>query len=117
MRLIAESGSLSDEHNVLGQLADSVKGLDSHDLPELAAFSAPYLSIVFPQDNWGSESGDYTSDFHSLNKKAKDSWYFEVASSEIGETVTLRWEADEVHLKRTFLLDAGWDLKRPPCLV
>ena len=107
VRLIAESGSLSDEHNVLGQLADSVEGLDSHDLPELAAFSAPYLSIVFPQDDWGSESGDYTSDFHSLNKKAKDSWYFEVASSEIGETVTLRWEADEVHLKRTFLLDAA----------
>ncbi len=107
VRLIAESGGLRDEHNVLGQLGDSVKGLDSHDLPELSAFSAPYLSIVFPQDDWGSESGDYTSDFHGLKKRAKDSWYFEVASSEIGETVTLRWEADEVHLKRSFLLDAA----------
>ena len=106
MRLIAESGSLKDSHNVLGQLSDSVVEYDSHDLPELSAFSAPYLSIVFPHLEWGERSGDYTSDFHSRQGKIKDEWYFEVLSSESGAAVTLTWEGEESLLKKAFLVDA-----------
>ena len=107
MRLIAESGSLKDSHNVLGQLSDSVLGYDSHDLPELSAFSAPYLSIVFPHLDWGEQSGDRTSDYHSLQSKIDDQWYFEVVGSEVGSTVTLRWEGAESLLKKTILLEAS----------
>ena len=106
VRLIAESGSLKDSHNVLGQLSDSVVEYDSHDLPELSPFSAPYLSIVFPRPDWGERSGDYTSDFHSQQTKIKDEWYFEVLSSDPEATVTLTWEGEESLLEKALLVDA-----------
>ena len=31
------------------------------DLPEMAPFSTPYLTIVFPHDDWGDRAGDYAS--------------------------------------------------------
>ena len=106
VRLIAESGDLRDSHNVLGQLSDSVQGHDSHDLFELSPFGNSYLSIVFPHLDWGDRSGDYTSDFRSLQSKIKDEWYFEVLSSDPGATVTLTWEGEESLLGKAFLVDA-----------
>ena len=105
VRLIAESGDLADPYNVLGQLSDSVQDYDSHDLKELSPFGSSYLSIVFPHLEWEEKSGDYTSDFHSVQSKIKDEWYFEVVSSDPEATVTLTWEGEESLLEKASLLD------------
>ena len=105
VRLIASSGNLQDSHNILGQLSDSVEGYDSHDLKELPPFSPPYLSVVFPHPYWGDQAGDYTSNFHSLQRKVKDQWYFDVLSSEVGAEVTLSWEGEDSLPNKTYLID------------
>jgi hypothetical protein len=95
VRLIAEwpEGGLKDRGNVLGQLSDSELGFDAHDLEELSPFSTPYLTIVFPHDDWGEKSGNYTSDYHPLikGKSHGDLWQFEVRTDEPGREITLRW--------------------------
>jgi VCBS repeat-containing protein len=95
VRLIAEwpEGGLKDRGNVLGQLADSELGFDAHDLQEMSPFSTPYLTIVFPHDDWGEKSGNYASDYHPLSKgKSRgDAWQFEVRTDQPGREITLRW--------------------------
>lgn len=91
VRLIVESETLRDAGNLLGQLADSLQGFDSHDLPELAPFGDTFLTLVFPHGDWGAQAGDYTTDFHALGAET-DEWQMEVRSSEIGKEITLRWE-------------------------
>jgi hypothetical protein len=91
VRLIVESETLRDDGNLLGQLADSMEGFDSHDLPELAPFGDTFLTLVFPHDDWGAHAGDYTTDFHGVGDETTD-WRMEVRSSEIGKEITLRWE-------------------------
>ena len=105
IRLIAESGELRDDGNVVGQLPDSVEGYDRHDLSEPAPFDVPSLTIVFPHPEWGEKADDYNSDFHSLQKKVKDQWEFEVVSSEPNQKVTLRWEGDPSLLKKSVLIN------------
>lgn len=106
VRLIAESGKLRDAGNVLGQLSDSAKKYDSHDLIELAPFGSDYLSIVFRHENWGERSGDYTSDFHRLgNSNRADTWRFDVLTSEPGAEVTLTWEGDHEQLRSAELVN------------
>ncbi len=104
IRLIAESGDLRDAGNVLGQLADSRRGYDAHDLGELTPFGDDYLTVVFPHQNWGEQSGDYTSDFHRL-RPGVDRWGFEVWSSDPTAEVTLSWEGPRELLERAQLRD------------
>ena len=95
LRLIAQtpSGDLRDKNNVLGQLIDSVDGYDSHDLKELAPMAGrPYLTIVFPHDDWVGNEGNYSSDYHALKWKEADQWVFQVMSDETGRDVDLYWE-------------------------
>ncbi len=105
IRLTAETGDLKDPFNVLGQTSESIQDYDVHDLKELAPFGISYLSIVFSHADWGERSGDYTSDFHSLQSKVEDEWSFEVLSSDPEATVTLTWEGEESHLEKAFLVD------------
>ena len=105
VRLIAEAGNLRDAGNVLGQLPDSVNGYDLHDLKELAPFASPYLTIVFPHPDWDEQAGDYTSDFHALQRRPNDQWSFEVMASDPDQEVTLRWEGAAALLERTLLID------------
>lgn len=95
LRLIAESPSegLRDRGNVLGQLQDSVAGYDSHDLIELAPFSTPYLTIVFPHDDWDDQSGNYSSNYHeAFDYYAEDQWIFQVKSDNPYRDINLYWD-------------------------
>ena len=105
VRLIVDSGDLRDAGNVLGQLADSVDGLDSHDLKEKAPFGSTYLSIVFPHEEWNSESWGYTSDYRALTKKPKGIWPFVVKASNNVTDAVLRWEGPDFILKKARLVD------------
>jgi len=105
VRLIVESGSLRDRGNVLGQLTDSKKGLDKHDLKEKPPFSSPYLSVIFPHEEWEGSGWGYTTDFHGLNRKKKGKWSFVVKSSEDVKEATLRWEGPKEILDRAVLID------------
>ncbi len=97
--------ALRDAGNVLGQLPDSEPGYDRHDLEEPAPFAAPFLTVVFPHDDWGASSGVYTTDFHPLDPQQPDAWRFEVqASADVGR-VTLTWEGSEAVLRGAELLD------------
>jgi hypothetical protein len=100
-----EQDSLKDRGNVFGHLADSVDGFDAHDLEELDPFSTPYLTLVFPHQDWGENSGNYASDYR--NPKIKDNWLFEIHTDEIGREVSLCWEAPEAALKGSVLVDMG----------
>ncbi len=108
-----DEDNIRDRGNVLGQLDDSRKGYDLHDLMELNPFSSPYLTLVFEHDDW-AEPGNYSSDFHATgdldqNKKKKkkknsdnraitpvrgnlDQWSFQVHSDDSYRNITLYWD-------------------------
>ncbi len=107
IRLIVEAGELKDSGNVFGQLPDSRRGKDSHDLNEISPFGSDYLSVVFPHQDWGESAGDYASDFHKSKREpfGKDTWVFDVMTPEPGRVVTLSWEGPEAQLERSRLID------------
>ncbi len=106
VRLIAEADGLRDAGNLLGQLDGSLDGRDLHDLVELSPFAAPYLTVVFPQPDWGDQAGDYATDFHARKRRsARDSWVFEVRASPEVEQVTLSWEGPRRKVARLRLRD------------
>ena len=106
VRLIAESDGLRDAGNLFGQLTASLDGRDLHDLEELSPFAAPYLTVVFPHPDWGSQAGDYATDFHALKpRRTRDRWTFEVRSSPDVEEVTLAWEGPRRVLRKLRLID------------
>jgi hypothetical protein len=94
VRLIAQSpaDNLLDRNNVLGQLFDSVDGYDSHDLKELDPFATPYLTIVFPHEEWARPEDNYSSDYHAVKWQEPDHWVFQVKSDDIWRDVYLSWE-------------------------
>jgi hypothetical protein len=94
VRLIAQtpSDNLLDRNNVLGQLSDSVDGYDSHDLKELESVFSPYLTIVFPHDDWVGHEDNYASDYHAVKWQEPDQWVFQVKSDDIWRDVYLSWE-------------------------
>ncbi len=63
---------------VFGQLKQSKKKIDKHDIP---GYGAAVFQVVFPHYNWGDDSGDYYTDYRKWNKK-KDGkravWTFQV---------------------------------------
>ena len=93
VRLTAIAGDLKDSGNVLGQLKDSKRSYDLHDLKELSPFATPYLTIVFPHPDWGDHTGDYTSDFHGTRGR-NHNWTFEVRSDDPNREVTLNWSSE-----------------------
>ncbi|MCW8925178.1 MAG: FG-GAP repeat protein, partial [Xanthomonadales bacterium] len=103
LRLIAisEDENLLDRNNVLGQLQESVNTHDRHDLVELNPFAPPYLSLVFPHQDWGDNAGNYTSDYHMANTGAADEWVFEIHSDDAYRNVDLYWDG-------LYLLDGIW---------
>ncbi len=112
VRLIAEEPTLNmrSRNNVFGQLPDSEVGYDAHDLLKLAPFGSPYLSVVCPHPDWGSQAGDYASDYRS-NQEGRGrglpaaNWRFEIRTDTAGRVVQLRWEGPEEVLRRSELLD------------
>ncbi|MDS4039713.1 MAG: hypothetical protein RKP20_00855 [Candidatus Competibacter sp.] len=95
VRLIVETadGQFADPANVLGQLADADDGYDECDLDEPPPLAdGPTLSLIFPHSNWKTAAGDYSSDYHRLNKNKGDRWTFEVRGNQKG-TLRLRWQA------------------------
>lgn len=106
VRLIAESGDLRDDTNVLGQLSDGEYGYDAHDLEELAPFGDTFLTVVFPHPSWDGHAGDYASDYHPLRPDSgPDVWRFEVRSSDPAAAVTLSWEGEAAQLPGSLLTD------------
>lgn len=112
VRLIAEEPSrvMRDRNNVLGQLADSAVDRDVHDLPKLAPFDQPYLTVVFPHADWGKNAGDYASDYrpdHEFGNPGRPAadWRFEIRTDQAGYPVRLRWEGPPDVLSRSELLD------------
>ena len=95
-----------DRGALLGQLSDAKTGFDAHDIPKMAPFTAPYLTLVFPHPDWGSNAGDYGSDFHPVDLNAH-SWSFEVRANPVGSKVFLSWEGSPELLKRSQLLEVA----------
>lgn len=94
VRLIAEAPQdrLEDRGNVLGMLNASADLFDRHDLRELPPFAAPYLTIVFLQNAWGNQSGEYASDYRKLRGPEYDTEWPFIVKSDVPRRVTLRWE-------------------------
>jgi hypothetical protein len=109
VRLVVEQPALGlrDGSNVFGQLADSFDGYDRHDLQEKSPFGSTWLTVVFPHDDWGEHSANYSSDFHGLpkNKSETDRWIFEVRSDDPGRVLTLGWQGPADILARLTLVD------------
>jgi len=108
VRLTVESSgeNLRDSNNVFGQLKDSQKGYDEHDLKELPPFGEKYLTIVFPHMDWGDRADDYASDFHPFrNRKGNDAWEFEVRTDDPTRELVLSWSGPEDILLHSQLID------------
>ena len=120
VRLIVEEPTLGlrDRNNVLGQLADGAVGYDEHDLPELAPFGSPFLTVVFPHPDWGPRAGDYASDYRpdrdpgAPGRPAAD-WRFELRADRAGYPARLRWEGPPDVLSRSELLDEDTGARYP----
>ena len=95
-----------DHGALLGQLSDAQTGFDNHDVTKMAPFTAPYLTLVFPHPEWGSNAGDYASDFHPVDLNAH-SWSFEVRANPVGSKVFLSWEGSPELLKRSQLIEVA----------
>lgn len=87
-----DDASLRDRGNVLGQLDDSELGQDSHDLIELNPFAAPYLTLVFPHEEW-LDPGNYSSDYHATDADNADEWVFDILSDDGYRNITLYWDS------------------------
>lgn len=86
-----DDSSLRDKGNVLGQLDDSESGKDSHDLIELNPFASPYLTLVFPHEEW-LDPGNYSSDYHATDADNADEWVFDILSDDAYRNITLYWD-------------------------
>ena len=96
-----------DHDALLGQLSDAKTGFDGHDIPKMAPFSTPYLTLVFPHPDWGTtNAADYASDFHPVDLNAH-SWSFEVRANPVGSKVFLSWEGSPALLQRSQLLEVA----------
>ena len=96
-----------DRGALLGQLSDAKTGFDGHDIPKMAPFSTPYLTLVFPHPDWGTtNAADYASDFHPVDLNAH-SWSFEIRANPVGSKVFLSWEGSPALLKRSQLLEVA----------
>lgn len=103
----AAAEQLKDDGNILGQLYDSEFGFNQHDLVETPP-NTPYLTIIFPQESWGEQSDDYTSDYHPVTPiKVLDQWAFEVRSDDPAREVTLEWSGPARILGMSWLIDKG----------
>jgi len=101
----APAEQLKDDGNILGQLYDSEFDFDEHDLVENPPAS-PYLTIIFPQETWGENSDNYTSDFHPVTpKKVLDEWTFDILSDDPEREVTLQWTGPDAILRTSWLID------------
>ncbi|MFC1579121.1 hypothetical protein ACFL3Y_01890 [Pseudomonadota bacterium] len=108
VRLIisADTSSLKDPGNVLGQLEDALTGADRYDVQELAPpFPGRYLNLVFHHPEWALDIVDYTSDYHPLEHNKGDQWAFEVRSDDPYRGLTLSWEGLQANLKKMVLVD------------
>ncbi|MFM2005944.1 MAG: hypothetical protein RLZZ09_1599, partial [Pseudomonadota bacterium] len=75
------------------------------DLPKLAPFAKPYLSLVFPHPEWGPKAADYATDFRPAAAQQPQDWVFEIRADPVGGMVFLSWEGDAKQLKRMRLID------------
>ena len=120
VRLIAQEPTLPmrDRNAVFGQLPDAAVNHDDNDLPKLAPFGQPYLSVVFPHLDWGSQADDYASDYHP-NRDAQgrglpaDAWRFEIRTDRTGYAMRLRWEGPPAVLACSTLVDEDTGARYP----
>ena len=91
-------------HALLGQKVDAAPAYDPADLTAMAPFASPYLTLVLPQPGWGTQKGDYASDFRPADG-APDQWQLELRSDPAGSQVVLRWEGNPGVLARSHLID------------
>lgn len=105
VRLITSSGHMEDPGNLLGQRSESSDGKDIRDLEEPDPFASPYLSIVFPHEDWNGHEWGYTTDFHGPSRKPEGEWAFTVKSSDEVSEVTLHWEGPKSVLQKARLID------------
>ncbi|RLA49717.1 MAG: hypothetical protein DRR42_15080 [Gammaproteobacteria bacterium] len=107
VRIIAEADGMLDRGAVLGQLADSVDGKDSHDLEKRAPFGNSYLTVLFPHEEWGDEGWGFASDYRAIGRRPSGEWLFAVyVSSEVDE-VSLSFEGPEAVLEKSKLTQLG----------
>jgi hypothetical protein len=103
----AEEGEFEDAGNGLGHLAGSSDGFDEQDLEELEPMGPPYLTLVFPHDDWGLPVWSFTTDFRQSNPGVGGRWNLDVRS-DISREVTLWWSlggAVDGVLARSALID------------
>jgi hypothetical protein len=68
-----------DTAGIMGELKESQDGKDRHDIE---AFGAPILSVVFTQEAWEEENGDYFSDYRQFREDGtRQVWTFQVKNS------------------------------------
>ncbi len=120
LRLIVEEPvrGLRDRNNVLGQLPSAAVGYDRYDLPKLAPFGQPALSVAFPHPDWGAQAGDYASDYRSNQDSQQPglppaTWRFELRADPADQPLRLRWEGPQAVLDRSELLDEDTGIRYP----
>lgn len=76
---------------IMGKLTESSDGYDKHDITPFVSLTGSKAAVYFIQNNWGNRSGEYHSDYHSVNAQ-NDSWVMTIVSTVKGGKVTLNWD-------------------------
>ncbi|MGA0266817.1 MAG: hypothetical protein ACO3KY_13080 [Lysobacterales bacterium] len=93
MRIVAQSGDMTDTGNVFGVMRNARDGQDSRDLRESAPFGSRYLTGLFQNTAFEETSWGYTSDVRSA-ARAGSAWDFEVRSGQVPGPISLSMQGD-----------------------
>jgi hypothetical protein len=124
LKVVTPDAKLKD-NAVLGQLLDSVEGLDAHDLRELPhqqapdlgllPFSSPWLTLVVTDQDPAvlAQPVQLDSNFHGLPGRAVERWYLEVSSDDPHRDLMLRWSLSQNTGQRMRLVDLDRNVSIP----
>lgn len=83
---------------IFGELKESSDDKDRHDIP---GYGSAILQVVFVQTTWGSDNGDYFSDYRANSDDTRKVWTFQVKNEK------------DVHLENadiTIMLEGVYDV-------
>ncbi|HSR67400.1 MAG TPA: choice-of-anchor Q domain-containing protein [Acidobacteriota bacterium] len=107
LRLSAVSGSLADDHNILGVDSAAEDGLDPLDQREAPSIHG--LTLYFPQPEWSAQWPRFSADVRGLERRPSGfsgrQWMFEVRTPPSAQSVELSWSLSGLAPERLLLWD------------
>ena len=103
LKLSASAAQSADLDNYIGAINTAEADYDAQDAVEpRRSLDENYTSLYFDKPGWGARAGRYANDIRPQSAQPGDTetWNFTIETSEVGETVTLSWNASALPIDR-----------------